>query len=193
MSVFIIDIKELLGKGLEIKPLRAMINHNTTEVFIESLQVRSRILIGDEGSGFRYILDSMNAERILVASEAIGDGRWFIKRASQYASERTVFERKLVRTKVFNFRLLVPMLNLKPRRSWCEKQRRYLRRAGPAEPKPTWRSFLVPRPPGTPAKRHCKHMVDLDLPLNTMLNESGAKLDYFRSHRFRRSRFGVLS
>ena len=95
LSVFLVDIKSSLGHGLDIKPLRAMINHNTTEVFFDSLRVPSENLIGEEGNGFRYILDSMNAERILVASESIGDGRWFIEKASKYSSERVVFDRPI--------------------------------------------------------------------------------------------------
>jgi acyl-CoA dehydrogenase len=95
LSVFLVDVKEALGNGLEIKPLRAMVNHNTTEVFIDSLRVPFENLVGEEGKGFRYILDSMNAERILVASEAIGDGRWFVHKASKYASDRTVFDRPI--------------------------------------------------------------------------------------------------
>ena len=95
LSVFLVDIKSSLGHGLDIKPLRAMINHNTTEVFFDSLRVPSENLIGEEGKGFRYILDSMNAERILVASESIGDGRWFIEKASKYSSERVVFDRPI--------------------------------------------------------------------------------------------------
>ena len=95
LSVFLVDIKASLGHGLDIKPLRAMINHNTTEVFIDGLRVPVENLIGEEGKGFRYILDGMNAERILIASEAIGDGRWFIEKASKYASERIVFDRPI--------------------------------------------------------------------------------------------------
>jgi acyl-CoA dehydrogenase len=95
LSVFLVDVKEALGNGLEIKPLRAMVNHNTTEVFFDSLRVPFENLVGEEGKGFRYILDSMNAERILVASEAIGDGRWFVQKASMYASDRTVFDRPI--------------------------------------------------------------------------------------------------
>ncbi|MCC6887670.1 MAG: acyl-CoA/acyl-ACP dehydrogenase [Hyphomicrobiales bacterium] len=95
LSVFLLDIKKSLGHGLDIKPLRAMVNHNATEVFFDSLHVPADNLIGEEGKGFRYILDSMNAERILVASEAIGDGRWFVEKASRYASERIVFDRAI--------------------------------------------------------------------------------------------------
>ena len=95
LSVFLVDVKSSLGNGLDIKPLRAMVNHNTTEVFFDSLRVPFENLVGEEGKGFRYILDSMNAERILVASEAIGDGRWFIEKASKYATDRTVFGRPI--------------------------------------------------------------------------------------------------
>jgi acyl-CoA dehydrogenase len=103
LSVFIVDVRESLGHGLEIKPLRAMVNHNTTEVFFDSLRVPFENLIGEEGKGFRYILDSMNAERILVASEAIGDGRWFVNKASVYAGERKVFDREIGKNQGIQF------------------------------------------------------------------------------------------
>jgi acyl-CoA dehydrogenase len=103
LSVFLVDVKASLEHGLEIKPLRAMVNHNTTEVFFDSLRVPAENLIGEEGKGFRYILDSMNAERILVASESTGDGRWFIEKASKYASERVVFDRPIGRNQGVQF------------------------------------------------------------------------------------------
>ncbi|MCP5368201.1 MAG: acyl-CoA/acyl-ACP dehydrogenase [Hyphomicrobiales bacterium] len=95
MSVFLIDIREAQGKGLTIRPIRAMINHSTTEVFFDDLRIPADSLIGEEGKGFRYILDGMNAERILVAAECIGDARWFIDKASAYAAERQVFGRPI--------------------------------------------------------------------------------------------------
>ena len=95
LSVFLIDLNEAKGKGLEIRPLEAMVNHNTTEVFFDNLRIPASALIGDEGSGFRYILDGMNAERILVSSEAIGDARYFVRRATAYANERMVFGRPI--------------------------------------------------------------------------------------------------
>lgn len=103
LSVLLVDIKESIGNGLQIKPIRAMVNHNTTEVFFDSLRVPLENLIGEEGSGFRYILDSMNAERILVASEAVGDGRWFVNKASQYANDRVVFDRKIAENQGIQF------------------------------------------------------------------------------------------
>jgi acyl-CoA dehydrogenase len=103
LSVFLIDIKASIGHGLEIKRLPAMINHNTTEVFFDSLQVPPENLVGEEGRGFAYILDSLNAERILIASEAIGDGRWFIAKAAKYASERIVFDQPIGRNQGVQF------------------------------------------------------------------------------------------
>ncbi len=91
LSVFLVDLREARGNGLEIRKLDAMVNHNTTEVFFDNLRIPAANLIGEEGKGLRYILDGMNAERILVASEALGDGRWFVKTATNYAKERVVF------------------------------------------------------------------------------------------------------
>jgi len=95
MSVFLVDIRKAQGKGLTIKPLRAMINHATTEVFFDDLIIPASSLVGEEGKGFRYILDGMNAERILISSECIGDGRWFIEKATCYANDRKVFDRPI--------------------------------------------------------------------------------------------------
>jgi hypothetical protein len=95
MSVFLVDMQASLGRGLSIRPIRTMINHHTTEVFLDGLKVPAANLIGEEGRGFRYILDGMNAERILIAAECIGDARWFIDRAATYAKERTVFDRPI--------------------------------------------------------------------------------------------------
>jgi alkylation response protein AidB-like acyl-CoA dehydrogenase len=103
LSVFLVDLRECRGHGVEIKPLAAMINHNTTEVFFDGAQVPAENLIGEEGKGFRYILDGMNAERILVSSEALGDGRWFTKTAANYAKERVIFNRPIGRNQGIQF------------------------------------------------------------------------------------------
>jgi acyl-CoA dehydrogenase len=94
LSVFIVDLREAKGK-LEVKPLDLMINHHTNALFFDGVEVPAENLIGEEGLGFRYIIDGWNAERILVAAEAIGDGRWFVERAAKYASERIVFGRPI--------------------------------------------------------------------------------------------------
>ena len=95
MSVLLVDMREALGNGLIIRPIRTMLNHATTELFFDNLRVPAANLIGVEGKGFKYILDGMNAERILIAAECIGDGRFFIDRASAYAREREVFGRPI--------------------------------------------------------------------------------------------------
>ncbi len=95
LSVFLVDLRDSVGKGLEIRKLPAMINHNTTELFFDGLRVPAANLIGEEGKGFRYLLDGLNAERILIAAEALGDARWFIRTATDYAKERIVFNRPI--------------------------------------------------------------------------------------------------
>ena len=95
LTVLLIDLREAVGRGVTIRPIRTMMNHATTEVFFDDLRVPSDNLIGKEGQGFRYILDGMNAERILIAAECIGDARWFIDKAKTYACERRVFDRPI--------------------------------------------------------------------------------------------------
>ena len=95
ISTFLIDLKEAQKHGCEIRPIDAMVNHNTTEVFFDNVPIPGDALIGEEGRGFRYILDGMNAERCLTASEAIGNGRWFVEKAVDYANERIVFDRPI--------------------------------------------------------------------------------------------------
>ena len=95
LSVFLVDMREALGNGLTIRPIRTMMNHSTTEVFFNDLEVPVENLIGEEGKGFRYLIDGLNAERILIAAECVGDGRWFVERATRYAKERVVFGRPI--------------------------------------------------------------------------------------------------
>ena len=95
LSVFLVDMREVAGAGLTIRPIRTMINHSATEVFFDDLKIPADSLIGEEGKGFRYILDGMNAERILISAECVGDARWFIERAADYARSREVFDRPI--------------------------------------------------------------------------------------------------
>ncbi|MDP3822607.1 MAG: acyl-CoA dehydrogenase family protein, partial [Burkholderiales bacterium] len=92
MSIFIVDLKDAIGKGLAVTPIRNMVNHETNELFFDNLEIPAENLIGEEGKGFKYILDGLNAERTLIAAECIGDGRWFVQRSTAYARERRVFE-----------------------------------------------------------------------------------------------------
>ena len=95
LSVLLVDLRQAVGHGITIRPIRTMMNHATTELFIENLEVPAGNLVGQEGRGFTYILDGLNAERILIAAECVGDGRWFIDRSSRYATERVVFGRPI--------------------------------------------------------------------------------------------------
>jgi alkylation response protein AidB-like acyl-CoA dehydrogenase len=95
LSVFLVDLRESKGRGLDIRKIDAMLNHNTCEVFFDNLEIPAESLVGEEGQGFRYIVDSMNAERILISSECLGDARYYIRRASEYAKERVVFGRPI--------------------------------------------------------------------------------------------------
>jgi acyl-CoA dehydrogenase len=95
LSILLVDIREAIGRGLTIRPIRTMMNHSTTELFFDDLEVPASALVGEEGQGFRYLIDGLNAERILIAAECVGDGRWFIDRATKYASGRVVFGRPI--------------------------------------------------------------------------------------------------
>jgi acyl-CoA dehydrogenase len=95
LSIFLVDLRGATEKGMSVRPIRNMVNHETNEVFFEDFEVPAKNLIGEEGKGFRYILDGMNAERILIAAECIGDGYWFLERARGYANERVVFDRPI--------------------------------------------------------------------------------------------------
>ena len=103
LSVFLVDMREAVGNGMTIRPIKAMINHNTTEVFFDNLRIPASSLIGEEGRGFRYILDGMNAERILVSHESIGDAKWFVNTAVRYANERVVFDRPIGKNQGIQF------------------------------------------------------------------------------------------
>ena len=95
MSIFIVDLREAMGKGLTVRPIPNMVNHETNKLFFENLEIPAENLIGQEGQGFKYILDGLNAERTLIAAECIGDGYWFIDRVTKYVNERVVFGRPI--------------------------------------------------------------------------------------------------
>jgi acyl-CoA dehydrogenase len=113
LSVFLIDMREVKGNGLTIRPIRTMMNHATTEVFFEDMRVPADSLIGVEGEGFRYILSGMNAERILIAAECIGDAKWFIDKATKYAGERVVFGRPIGQNQGVQFPIARAYINMR--------------------------------------------------------------------------------
>jgi acyl-CoA dehydrogenase len=103
MSIFIVDLKEAIGKGMTIQPIANMVNHETNEVFFDNLEISAENLIGEEGKGFKYILDGLNAERTLIAAECIGDAYWFVDKARRYANERVVFDRPIGKNQGIQF------------------------------------------------------------------------------------------
>ncbi|OWK28537.1 acyl-CoA dehydrogenase family protein [Sphingomonas mucosissima] len=103
LSIFLVDLQAAIGKGMEVRPIRNMVNHETNEVFFDDLELPAESLIGEEGKGFRYLLDGLNAERALIAAECIGDGYWFVERAVQYGSERIVFDRPIAKNQGVQF------------------------------------------------------------------------------------------
>jgi acyl-CoA dehydrogenase len=105
MSIFIVDLHQAIGHGLAVQPIANMVNHETNELFFDGLEIPAENLIGEEGKGFKYILDGLNAERTLIAAECIGDGYWFIERAAKYANERIVFDRPIGKNQGVQFPL----------------------------------------------------------------------------------------
>ena len=103
MSIFIVNLKDAIGKGMEIQPIANMVNHETNEVFFDNLEIPAENLIGEEGQGFKYILDGLNAERVLIAAECIGDAYWFVDKARRYANERVVFDRPIGKNQGIQF------------------------------------------------------------------------------------------
>ena len=103
LSIFLVDLHAAIGHGMEVRPIRNMVNHETNEVFFDELELPADALIGEEGKGFRYILDGLNAERALIAAECIGDGYWFVERAVDYGSERIVFDRPIAKNQGVQF------------------------------------------------------------------------------------------
>jgi len=112
MSIFLVDLRTALEKGMTVRPIRNMVNHETNELFFDNLEIPAENLIGEEGRGFRYILDGLNAERILIAAECIGDGYWFIDKASSYAKERVVFDRPIGRNQGVQFPIARAYVNV---------------------------------------------------------------------------------
>ena len=113
LSVFLIDLKSAVGHGVTIEPIETMMNHQTTQVFFDNLRIPASTLIGEEGLGFRYILDGMNAERLLIAAECIGDGYWFTERAKNYACEREVFGRPIGQNQGIQFPIAKAYIHLR--------------------------------------------------------------------------------
>ena len=112
LSIFLVDLTQAIGNGLTVKPIRNMVNHETNELFFDNLEIPAENLIGEEGRGFRYILDGLNAERTLIAAECIGDGYWFVEKISAYAKERIVFDRPIGQNQGVQFPIARAYINV---------------------------------------------------------------------------------
>jgi acyl-CoA dehydrogenase len=124
LSVLIVDLTRAVGRGITIRPIRTMMNHATAELFIEDLEVPVENLIGEEGKGFTYLLDGLNAERVLIAAECVGDGRWFIERARRYAGERVVFGRPIGQNQGVQFPIAAAHIKVEAADLMCYKAAR---------------------------------------------------------------------
>jgi acyl-CoA dehydrogenase len=113
MSIFLVDLRETVGKSITVRPIRNMVNHETNELFIDNLEIPAENLIGEEGRGFKYILDGLNAERILIAAECIGDGYWFVDKAGDYAKNRVVFDRPIGQNQGVQFPIARSYVNVR--------------------------------------------------------------------------------
>jgi alkylation response protein AidB-like acyl-CoA dehydrogenase len=113
LSTFIVDMRAALGNGLTIRPIRTMMNHNSCEVFFDNMEIPAESLLGEEGKGFRYVLSGMNAERILIAAECVGDAKWFIDRSTAYAKDRHVFGRPIGQNQGIQFPIARAYANMR--------------------------------------------------------------------------------
>ena len=112
LSVFLVDLREAVGKSITVRPIRNMVNHETNEIFIDNLEIPVENRIGEEGKGLKYILDGLNAERILIAAECIGDGYWFVDKAKDYANQRVVFDRPIAKNQGIQFPIARAFVNV---------------------------------------------------------------------------------
>ena len=170
---------------MTIKPIRTMMNHATTQVFFDDLRVPAENLIGEEGQGFRYILSGMNAERILIAAECIGDAKWFIGKATAYAKERVLFGRPIGQNQGVQFPIARAYAQMRAAELMVHEAARSTKRAATSAPKPTWRSCSPPTPPGPPPTCACRRTAASASPRNTTSSANSARRG---SIRWRRSR-----
>jgi acyl-CoA dehydrogenase len=175
LSVFLVDLRENLGHGVETRPIEAMINHNTTEVFFDNLEVPPENLIGEEGKGFRYILDGMNAERILVAQECVGDGRWLLQNGISYAKERVVFDRPIGQNQGVQFPLARAYAELEAADMICRRAATLFDDGKECGADANMAKLLARRRRGTPPKRRSPPIGASRSQRNTTSSANGAK------------------
>jgi acyl-CoA dehydrogenase len=143
LSVFLVDMRETVGNGMTIKPIRTMVNHSTTEVFFDNMRIPASSLIGQEGRGFRYILDGMNAERILISGESLGDARWFVRKAVAYANERVVFGKPIGQNQGIQFPIAECHVMTEAAEMMCRKAAALFEAGEPCGPEANMAKYLA--------------------------------------------------
>jgi acyl-CoA dehydrogenase len=172
MSVFLVDVRKAMEKGITVRPIRNMVNHETNEVFIDNLEIPEENLIGEEGLGFKHILTGLNVERCLIAAECIGDGYWFIEKASNYAKQRVVFDRPIGQNQGIQFPIARAYVNIEAANLMRFKAATLFDRVAR---RPTWPSCLPPTHRGRRPTSAFRRMAASVLPPNTMSNANSAK------------------
>jgi acyl-CoA dehydrogenase len=184
LSVFLIDMREALKNGMTIKPIRTMINHSTNEIFFDNVPIPASSLIGEEGKGFRYILSGMNAERILIAAESLGDGRYFIRKASDYARERVVFGRPIGQNQGIQFPIARAFANVEAGEAILDKACRLYEAGDPSTGTyANMAKMLTSEAAWEAAMSVCRHTADSRWPRNTISSANTAKRGSTVSHR----------
>ena len=186
LSVLLVDMREAVGRGLTIRPIRTMMNHATTELFFDDLEVPVENLIGEEGKGFRYLLDGLNAERILIAAECVGDGRWFIERATRYAKERVVFGRPIGQNQGVQFPIARAHVNVEAADLMRIRAAELFDADSRAAPKRTWRSCSPPTRRGRRRMSRSRRYGGFGFAEDTISNANSGRRACIRLRRFPR-------
>jgi acyl-CoA dehydrogenase len=181
MSIFMVDARPSAHaaaarpKGLTVRPIPNMVNHETNELFFENLEIPEENLIGEEGKGFKYILDGLNAERTLIAAECIGDGYWFLDRVTKYVKDRQVFGRPIGQNQGVQFPIADAFIEVEAANLMRWKACELFDRHEPWAPRPTWPSTWRPRPAGRRPMPACSSTAASALPANTTWSASSAR------------------
>lgn len=185
LSVLIVDMAKAKNNGLTIRPIRTMMNHATTEVFFDNLRVPISNLIGEEGKGFRYILSGMNAERILIAAECIGDAKWFTQKSVNYAKERSIFGRPIGQNQGIQFPIAKAYANMRAAELMVQSALALYEAGQNPGAEANMAKCLLPMHHLRLQMPAFKRMAVLDLPKNMMLNANSARPAFIRWHQSR--------
>ena len=186
MSIFIVDLHEAIGHGMEVRPIPNMVNHETNELFFDNLEIPVENLIGEEGKGFKYILDGLNAERSLIAAECIGDGHWFIDKVSAYVKERIVFNRPIGQNQGVQFPIARAHINIEAASLMRYEACRLYDAHQPCGTQANMAKLLAATPVGKRPTHACSSMAVSALPTSMILNGKSARHDCIRWPPYRR-------